>query len=64
MRKTRFMTMLFLVWAIAFFFVPDFRQGLQVPLLRLSFEGAPGPYRTKTALCKIAAELSGLALWL
>lgn len=43
MRKTRFMTMLFLVWSIAFFFVPDFRQGLQVPLLELSFEGSPVP---------------------
>jgi len=36
MRKTRFMSMLFLVWAIAFFFVPDFRQGLQVPFFAFS----------------------------
>jgi len=36
MRKTRFMSMLFLVWSIAFFFVPSFRQGLQVPIFTLS----------------------------
>ena len=39
MRKTRFMSMLFLVWSIAFFFVPDFRQALRVPLFALSLEG-------------------------
>jgi hypothetical protein len=31
MRKTRFMSLLFLVWSIAFFLLPDFRQALQVP---------------------------------
>lgn len=36
MRKTRFMSLLFLVWSIAFFFVPDFRQALQGPLMQLS----------------------------
>jgi hypothetical protein len=36
MRKTRFMSMLFLVWSIAFFFVADFRQGLQVPFFAFS----------------------------
>jgi hypothetical protein len=36
MRKTRFMSMLFLVWSIAFFFVPDFRQGLQGQFLTLN----------------------------
>ncbi len=36
MRKTRFMTMLFLVWSIAFFFVPEFRQGLEAPILAVS----------------------------
>lgn len=40
MRKTRFMSMLFLVWAIAFFFVPDFRQGLQVPFFALMSPGS------------------------
>ena len=39
MRKTRFMSMLFLVWSIAFFFVPDFRQGLQGPIFTLGPEG-------------------------
>lgn len=29
MRKTRFMSLLFLVWSVAFFFVPEFRQGLR-----------------------------------
>jgi len=33
MRRTRFMSLLFLVWSIAFFFVPEFRQGLRVPSL-------------------------------
>jgi len=42
MRKTRFMSMLFLVWSIAFFFVPDFRQGLQVPFFALSPGGDVG----------------------
>jgi len=32
MRRTRFMSLLFFVWAIAFFFVPDFRQSFQAPL--------------------------------
>jgi len=36
MRQTRFMSMLFLVWSIAFFFVPEFRQGLQVPFFALN----------------------------
>jgi hypothetical protein len=39
MRKTRFMSLLFLVWSIAFFFVPDFRQGLQVPIFALGMNG-------------------------
>lgn len=39
MRKTRFMSLLFLVWAIAFFFVPDFRQALQVPFFAMDPEG-------------------------
>jgi hypothetical protein len=39
MRKTRFMSILLVVWSIAFFFVPDFRQGLQVPVLTLSPAG-------------------------
>jgi hypothetical protein len=42
MRKTRFMSILFLVWSIAFFFVPDFRQGLQVPFLTLGPGGDVG----------------------
>jgi len=33
MRKTRFMTLLFLVWSVAFFFVPEFRQGLYESVL-------------------------------
>ena len=31
MRKTRSMSLLFLAWSIAFFFLPDFRQALQAP---------------------------------
>ena len=33
MRRTRFMSFLFFVWAIAFFVLPDFRQSFQVPLI-------------------------------
>ncbi len=33
MRQTRFMTLLFMLWSLAFFFVPDFRQGLQMGIL-------------------------------
>ena len=42
MRKTRFMSMLFLVWSITFFFVPEFRQGLQLPSFTLSPAGIYG----------------------
>jgi hypothetical protein len=42
MRQTRFMSMLFLVWSIAFFFVPEFRQGLQVPFFALNPAGDSG----------------------
>lgn len=37
MRQTRFMSLLFLVWSIGFFFVPEFRQGLQLPVLLFTF---------------------------
>jgi hypothetical protein len=51
MRKTRFMTMLFLVWSIAFFFVPEFRQGLQTPILALSISvGSPDLLRNAGTL--------------
>jgi hypothetical protein len=33
MRRTRFMSLLFLVWAIAFFFIPDFRQSFRAPFI-------------------------------
>jgi hypothetical protein len=33
MRRTRFVSLLFLVWAIAFFFIPDFRQSFRAPLI-------------------------------
>lgn len=33
MRRTRFMSLVFFVWAIAFFFVPEFRLALQGPHL-------------------------------
>lgn len=36
MRRTRFMSLLFLVGAIAFFFVPDFRQSFRDPLISIS----------------------------
>ncbi len=39
MRKTRFMSLLFLVWSMAFFFVADFRQGLQGPVMSLGLMG-------------------------
>jgi len=39
MRKMRFMSLLFLVWSVAFFFVPDFRQGLQVPFFNWTVGG-------------------------
>lgn len=36
MRRTRFMSLFFLVLAVAFFFVPEFRQALQAPFVGLS----------------------------
>jgi len=42
MRKTRYMSLLFLVWSMAFFLVPDFRQGLQVPFFALTPWGDVG----------------------
>jgi len=36
MRRTRFMSLVFLVLAVAFFFVPEFRQALQAPVVGLS----------------------------
>lgn len=42
MRKTRFMSLLFLAWAVAFFCLPDFRQGLESWLLLQAMEGTPG----------------------
>ncbi len=44
MRKTRFMSLLFLVWSIAFFFVADFRQALQGSLTRLALFVKYGPF--------------------
>jgi tetratricopeptide (TPR) repeat protein len=41
MRKTRFMSLLFVVWSIAFFFVPEFRQGLQVTFFAWNLQGLP-----------------------
>jgi hypothetical protein len=38
MRKTRFMSVLFLVLSAAFFFVPAFRQAFSLPLLMWAFE--------------------------
>ncbi len=40
MRKTRFMSLLFLIWSIAFFFVPEFRQAFQALILGESMMGA------------------------
>lgn len=39
MHKTRFMSLLFLVWSVAFFFVPDFRESLQVPFIAWRWQG-------------------------
>jgi hypothetical protein len=39
MRRTRFMSFLFFVWAIAFFFIPDFRQSFRAPFI----SAAPEP---------------------
>jgi hypothetical protein len=36
MRRTRFISLLFFVWAIAFFFIPDFRQSFRAPLISLN----------------------------
>jgi len=36
MRRTRFMSLLFLVWAIAFFFLPDFRQSFRAPFISIA----------------------------
>lgn len=38
MRKTRFMSLFFLVLGLAFFFVSEFRQALQVPAVRRQLE--------------------------
>jgi hypothetical protein len=63
MRKTRFMSMLFLVWSIAFFFVPEFPQGLQVPILALPRSAAEGGWLVKagTIPAKRIAEAAGRA---
>jgi len=42
MGKTRFMSLLFLVWSLAFFLLPDFRQGLEGPAFMWSLETNPG----------------------
>jgi hypothetical protein len=64
MRKTRFINLLFLVLSIAFFFVPDFRQAMQGPLLGLSIahsydwleETGRIPPRTLDGLIRTARE--------
>jgi len=63
MRKTRFMSMLFLVWSIAFFFVPEFRQGLQVPILALPQPSEEGGWLVKagTIPAKTIAQAAGRA---
>ncbi len=53
MRRTRFMSLLFLVWSIAFFFVADFRQALEVPIFVL---GARGDQRWLERAGTIPAE--------
>ncbi len=42
MRKTRFMSVLFLVLSAAFFFVPQFRQAFGLPLMIMAFESSGG----------------------
>lgn len=42
MRKTRFMSVLFLVLSAAFFFVPQFRQAFSLPILMMAFESGRG----------------------
>lgn len=62
MRKTRFMSLLFLVWSIAFFFVADFRQGLQGPLMALGLMGDYGLFARADALPrKVVEQAAGTA---
>jgi hypothetical protein len=63
MRKTRFMSMLFLVWSIAFFFVPEFRQGLQVPIFALPQSSEEGGWLVKAGTIPAGkiAEAAGRA---
>jgi LPXTG-motif cell wall-anchored protein len=39
MRKTRFMSVLFLVLSAAFFFVPQFRQAFSLPIMWYALAG-------------------------
>lgn len=42
MRKTRFMSVLFLVLSAAFFFVPQFRQAFSLPIMMMALESSSG----------------------
>jgi hypothetical protein len=42
MRKTRFMSVLFLVLSAAFFFVPQFRQAFGLPIMMMALESSGG----------------------
>jgi len=61
MRRTRFMSLLFLVWAIAFFFIPDFRQSFRAPLISASNQagvviGGPLPEAMLEQTAKLAEQ--------
>jgi len=61
MRRTRFMSLLFLVWAIAFFFIPDFRQSFRAPLISAAdqlwfFVGGPLPDKMLEQTAKLAEQ--------
>jgi len=61
MRRTRFISLLFLVWAIAFFFIPDFRQSFRAPLISAANEpwvvlGGPLPNKMLEQTAKLAEQ--------
>ena len=61
MRRTRFISLLFLVWAIAFFFVPDFRQSFRAPVISAGAEpgyliGSPLPNQMLERTAKLAEQ--------
>ena len=61
MRKTRFMSLVFLVLSVSFFFVPEFREGINAGMGPLIHRGAEGGWWINSAGRIPAATLDALA---